>query len=150
MKRTGWSPGGALARSNPLSGSTPSDAALCRRCDQVTSQQQLAPRRAAQASVYHGRDLEIPTTLWRRESRSGHELELECLDPDGCMVRTRSDANLQENGHGSARWAAGTAFPATDSGGSSLLCSVCLLDTGLLMGARHAGRRQAKPSLVRS
>lgn len=112
MNRPGRSPGDALARSNPLSGPAPSDAALHRRCDQVMSPPQLAPSRVVQDSVSHGRDLEIPTTLWRRESRSGHELKLERLDPDGCMVRTRSKPHKQETGHGSARWAAGTAAPA--------------------------------------
>jgi hypothetical protein len=136
MKKTGRSPGGALARPNPLSGPAPSDAALHRRCDQVMSLQQLALSRAIQASVCHGRGLEIPTTLWRRESRSGHERKLERLDPDGCMVRTRSEPHQQENGHESTGWAAGTAAPATDTGGSFLLWKMCLLDRGLLMGAR--------------
>ena len=133
--KTGWSPGGALDRANPLSGSTPSDAALRRRCDQVMSQQQLAPSRADQASVSHGRDLEIPTTLWRPESRSGHELELERLDPDGCMVRTRSKTYHQENGHTSARWAAGTAAPAINREDHSS-CGRCVYLTGAFLWVR--------------
>ena len=135
MKRTGRSLGGALDRANPLSGPAPSDAALRRRCDQAMSQQQLAPSWVVQDSVSHGRDLEIPTTLWRPESRSGHELELERLDPDGCMVRTRSKPHQQENGHGSARWAAGTAAPAINREDHSS-CGRCVYLTGAFLWVR--------------
>jgi hypothetical protein len=136
MKKRGRSPVDALARSNPLSGPAPFDVVLHRRCDQVMSPPQLAPSRAVQTSVSHGRDLEIPTTLWRRVSRSGHELKLERLDPDGCVVRTRSKPYQQEIG--SARWAAGTTVSCSDQGGSFLLWKMCLLDRSLLMGARRA------------
>jgi hypothetical protein len=135
MEKTGRSPGGALARSNPLSGPAPSHAALHRRCDQVMSPQQLAPSRVVQDSVSYGRDLEIPTTLWRRESRTGHELELERLDPDGCMVRTRSNPHQQENGHTSARSAAGTAVPVVTQEDHSS-CATCVHLTGAFLWVR--------------
>jgi hypothetical protein len=138
------SPGNALARSKSLSGPAPSDAALHRRCDQVMSQPQLAPLRAVQTSVPHGRGLEIPTTLWRRDSRSGHELRLERPDPDGCVVRTRSEPHQQENGHGSARRAAGTADPAVTWEDHSS-CGRCVYLTGAFLWVRATNFAPDRP-----
>lgn len=103
------------------------------------SPQQLAPSRVVQDSVSYGRDLEIPTTLWRRESRTGHELELERLDPDGCMVRTRSNPHQQENGHTSARSAAGTAVPVVTQEDHSS-CATCVHLTGAFLWVRAPER----------
>lgn len=128
-------PGKELAQTKPLSGPASAIAAIHRRCDQVINHQELAPSRVAQHSVSHGHDLEIPTVFWGRDSRLGHELRLDRLDPDGCSVRTRSVTNLQEPGHATARTAAGTASPATEKGGHLLICKVRRLDRGLLMGA---------------
>ena len=86
-------PGGELAQTKPLSGPAPASAAIHRRCDQVMSLQELAPSWVAQHSVSYGHDLEIPTVFWGRDSRLGHELRLACLDPDGCLVRTRFVTN---------------------------------------------------------
>ena len=125
----------ALGSTRTLSGTASASSIFRRRCDQVMSQKALAPSPVVHHFVFHGHDLEIPTTLWERDSRTGHELRLDRLDPDGCVVRTRSKSIRRETGHISARRVAGTAFPAETRGGFLLLCKVCLLDRGLLMGA---------------
>jgi hypothetical protein len=125
----------ALGSTKALSGTVSAFSAHQRRCDQVMSQQSLAPSLVVQHFVFHGHGLEIPTTLWERDSRTGHELRLDCLDPDGCVVRTQSKSSSRETGHISARWAAGTAFPAETRGGFSSP-AWCVYLTGAFLWVR--------------
>jgi hypothetical protein len=89
----------------------------------------LAPIRVVQTFVSHGHDLEIPTTLWKRGSRLGHELELDSLDPDGRVARTLSEPHQQDIGHRSARRMAAPAFPAARREDDSS-CAECVDLTG--------------------
>jgi hypothetical protein len=87
-----------LDSTKTLSGTVSAFSVHQRRCDQVMSQQALAPFRVVHHFVSHGHDLEIPTTLWVRDSRTGHELRLDRLDPDGCVVRSFSKPTVEGPG----------------------------------------------------
>jgi hypothetical protein len=54
--------------------------------------------------------------LWRRDSRLGHELRLDRLDPDGCVARTRSKPTREEIGLTSGPKTGGTATPEATRG----------------------------------
>ncbi len=122
----------ALESSKALSGTAPANPVFERRCDQVMNHKALAPSSGAKDSVSHGHDLEIPMALWRRDSRLGHELRLDRLDPDGCVARTRSKPTCEEIGLTSRSRTGGTATPEETRGVfSSSATSVYLTGTFL-------------------
>ena len=123
-----------LEKTKCLSGPVPAVAAFHSRCNQVMIPKWLAPSRVAPHPVFNGHGLEIPTVLWGVTHAKGTSLGSIALIPMGGRCGFDPNPNDESKGMNRREGQRVRHHPAANRGGSLLMCKVCRLDKGLLMG----------------
>jgi len=123
-----------LGKTRCLSGPVPAVAAIHSRCNQVMSPKWLAPSRVAPHPVFNGHGLEIPTVLWSVTHAKGTSPGSIALIPMGGRCGLDPNPNDESKGMNRREGQRVRHHPAANRGGSLLMCKVCRLDRGLLMG----------------